>query len=308
MINRRQFIASATAAAVGLWLPRDGMFRPGGLPLAFSTLGTPDWEWLRILDVAKANGYHGIELRTLGGTEDLPNRPEFARDQISETRKELMARDLRVVCVGSGASMHESDPDLRTAARDQVRRFVDLAACLDAPFVRVFGDRYPPGEEREAVVERVADGLREAGRYAGERGVTILLESHGDFTDSDSILELLRRTSSDHVALLWDAHHTFVQAREEPEETVRRLGPYIRHVHLKDSVASRSGRRYVLTGTGEVPIRRQVVALVDAGYDGVVSFEWEKRWHPDIEDPEVAIPHFATAMARYAPDVELTDP
>ena len=29
-----------------------------------------------------------------------------------------------------------------------------------------------------------------------------------------------------------------------------------------------------------------------AGGDRWVSFEWEKRWHPAIEEPEVALPHF----------------
>ena len=103
------------------------------------------------------------------------------------------------------------------------------------------------------------------------------------------------------MALLWDAHHTFVSGKESPEDTVRQLGRYIRHTHLKDSVpaATEGGRRYVLTGTGEVPVRRQIEALVKTGYRGVYSFEWEKRWHPEIAEPEVAIAQFATVAGEY---------
>jgi len=70
---------------------------------------------------------------------------------------------------------------------------------------------------------------------------------------------------------------------------------------LKDSVpaATAGGRRYVLTGTGEVPVQRQIEALVKIGYRGFYSFEWEKRWHPDIAEPEVAIAQFATVVAEY---------
>ena len=39
--------------------------------------------------------------------------------------------------------------------------------------------------------------------------------------------------------------------------------------------------------------------LAKNGYKGYYCFEWEKRWHPDIEEPEVAFPHYATTMRQY---------
>jgi fatty-acyl-CoA synthase len=30
--------------------------------------------------------------------------------------------------------------------------------------------------------------------------------------------------------------------------------------------------------------------LGDRGYDGYVSVEWEKRWHPELAEPEIALP------------------
>jgi len=46
-------------------------------------------------------------------------------------------------------------------------------------------------------------------------------------------------------------------------------------------------------------VRRQIEALVKIGYRGYYSFEWEKRWHPDIAEPEVAIAQFATVATEY---------
>src|SRR5206468_2203856 len=102
-----------------------------------------------------------------------------------------------------------------------------------------------------------AGALRGLGDYARRKGVTVLIESHGAFTDSPALLEILQKADSPNVALLWDAHHTFVSGKEQPEDTVRQLGHYIRHTHLKDSVPAGNDRRYVLTGTGEVPVKRQ---------------------------------------------------
>jgi predicted xylose isomerase-like sugar epimerase len=54
----------------------------------------------------------------------------------------------------------------------------------------------------------------------------------------------------------------------------------------------------VLTGKGDVPVAEQVKVLVGAGYRGYYCFEWEKKWHPEIEEPEVAFPHYAKAMGE----------
>lgn len=36
---------------------------------------------------------------------------------------------------------------------------------------------------------------------------------------------------------------------------------------------------------------------VHNGHGFLEGIEWEKAWHPEIEDPEVAIPQFARYMA-----------
>jgi sugar phosphate isomerase/epimerase len=46
----------------------------------------------------------------------------------------------------------------------------------------------------------------------------------------------------------------------------------------------------VLLGQGEVPVQEMIALLAHDGYQGWVSVEWEKRWHPEIEEPEVALP------------------
>jgi sugar phosphate isomerase/epimerase len=232
---------------------------------------------------------------------DLTKVPELAPDRIADAKHALADHGLSVSDLGSSASMHEMDPAKRAAQLDEGRRFIDLAQRLDAPYIRVFGNQYLPGVPRDAMLAHIAGGLRELGDYARERHVTVLIESHGDFTDSPSLLELLQRADSPGVALLWDAHHTFVSGNEEPEHTVAQLGRYIRHTHLKDSVPAQTegGRRYVLTGTGDVPVRRQVAALKKIGYRGSYSFEWEKRWHPEIEEPEVAFAQYAKVIREY---------
>ena len=309
MSSRRDFLLStsaALAAACGFAhrgapaaTPVASRTPSGRLPIGFSTLGTPAWSWDRILDVAQTNRYATIELRGLGEAMDLTRRPEFSPAQRPATLRQLESHGLRVSCLGASASMHEMDPGKRAAQLDEGRRFIDLAHALGAPYVRVFGNEFVKDVPRDTMLAHVASGLRELGEHAGARNVTVLLESHGDFTRSPVLLELMERTASPAVAILWDAHHTFASGKEEPEESVRLLGRWIRHTHLKDSVPSGSDRRYVLTGKGDVPVERQITALVKSGYRGQYSFEWEKRWHPEIEDPDIAIPDFALVAGAW---------
>jgi len=269
------------------------------LPLGFSTLGCPTWPWAKILDFAAEQQFASIELRGILENMDLTQVPELAPERLGETKRQLKAHGLSVSCLGASAQMHDLDPAKHAAQLDEARRFIDLAHALSAPYVRVFGNEYVKDVPREQMLAHIGGALRSLGDYAEPKNVTVIIESHGDFTDSPALLEILQRADSPNVALLWDAHHTFVSGKEQPEDTVRQLGRYIRHTHLKDSVPAGNDRRYVLTGTGDVPVKRQIAALAKIGYRGFYSFEWEKRWHPEIEEPEVAIAQYARTAAEY---------
>ncbi|OLD95987.1 MAG: hypothetical protein AUG80_15205 [Candidatus Rokubacteria bacterium 13_1_20CM_4_68_9] len=292
MTTRREFVATTAA----LLLPWQSAPK---LPLGFSTLGCPTWPWPKILDFAAEHQFAAVELRGILTNMDLTKVPELAPDHIADAKRQLAAHGLSVSCLGASANMHDMDPVKHAAQLDEARRFIDLAQALGAPFVRVFGNEYVAGVPRDQMLAHIAGALHELGDYAKGKGVTVLIESHGAFTDSPALLEILQRSGSPNVALLWDAHHTFVSGKEQPEDTVRQLGRYIRHTHLKDSVPAGNDRRYVLTGTGEVPVKRQIAALVKIGYRGYYSFEWEKRWHPEIEEPEVAFAQYASVAAGY---------
>src|SRR6266852_8897502 len=268
----------------------------GRLPIGFSTLGCPSWDWLKILDFAQQNGFAAVELRGMQGTMDLPSRPEFGATRLEQSKKEIADRGLRISCVSSSANLHTAGKEHEQQLAD-ARRFIDLASQLGAPYVRVFGNKLVG--PRAPALEHIAAALRELGDYGGPKNVTVLLESHGDFTDSPTLREILEKAGSSHVGLLWDAHNTYVYGKEEPGVTVNLLGRYIRHTHLKDSRTEGSNEHYVLTGRGDVPVKHQVQLLAKSGYEGYYSFEWEKAWHPEIEEPEIAIADFARAVTQY---------
>jgi sugar phosphate isomerase/epimerase len=296
-VDRRNFLLALSAAMA---TPIAGFAAAKGKSLlSFSTLGCPKWDWKTILGNAAQWGFSGIELRGIQAEMDLTQRPEFAPNRIQQSRAELREKNLKITNLGSSARMHEPDPVVRAKQLDEGKRFIDLAQSLKAPYIRVFGDKYVEGEPKEKTIERIVAGLKELGAHAKGSGVSVLIESHGDFPDSATLKRILESVNLPNVALLWDAHHTCVAGKETPADTYQAVGRQVRHVHLKDSVPKGTDRQYVLTGKGDVPVKETVRVLAQNGYKGYYNLEWEKTWIPELEEPEIVFPQFAQVMKEY---------
>jgi sugar phosphate isomerase/epimerase len=301
MLTRRDLLKTLTTTAVTAAVSR-GLGAASRPTLAFSTLGCPNWSWRQILDTAVKEGYGAVELRGLMGEMDLPKSPVLAGTAAATALKDVKAAGLRIACVSASSQLHSPDAAERAKQMDEARRFIDLAHRLEAPNVRVFGNNWVKEEAREVTLARVSAGLRELVEAAKGSGAEIIIESHGDFTDSATLTTLLDAAPG--AGLLWDTHHTVVAAKEDPKETFAKLGKWARHTHIKDSVpgpdpSKPDDRAYVLTGTGQVPVKQIVQTLVQGGYTGCLCFEWEKKWHPEIAEPEIAIPQYAKTVKAW---------
>jgi len=168
MINRRDFVGAAAASVLA------GCARVRGagagdarttaaarLPIGFSTLGTPKWDWIPTLDFAAAQGFSAVELRGIRDSMDLSQRAEFQPARIAQTRRELTDRGLAVPVLGASINMHEKDVAKYDAAMAETRRFIDVASALGAPYVRVFGNTLVKSAPRAPQLAYIARGLRD---------------------------------------------------------------------------------------------------------------------------------------------------
>lgn len=300
--------------------------------IAFSTLSCPDWTWNRILECGPRFGYDGVELRLLERDTDLLNMPLFQPSQLEARRRELAAAGFQVCGLASSVRFDYPERRQRDEQIEIGRRFLDLAAALGASFVRVFGDAFPEHADaaaQERTIQQVVEGLGRLGEYAASLQQGVIIETHGDFSDSRVMRKTLSQIDSPAVGVLWDTHHPWRFYGEPLEETIERLKPWIRHTHWKDSVTRpaprendpqvqqaatqahslMSGHRhadYVLFGGGEFPAETCLHLLDGIGYGGWFSLEWEKMWHPELEDPEVALPLFPHKLRRLAQIVQNT--
>lgn len=288
------------------------------LQISFSTLACPDWGWHDVLTYGPKYDYDGVEVRLLNRETNLLQVPDLQPSQWNLRKRELDDAGFQVACLASSIRFDNTSPDVRAEQLDIGRRYLDLAVALGCSRIRVFGDVLPPESDpsaRHAAFDWIAAGLRDLGELAQPLGVQILLETHGDFSASPPAAEVMQRANHPHVGLVWDTHHPWRFFNEPLTESWERLQPWTRHTHWKDSVllpesysqtaekqaaahaaaALMAGHRhadYVLFLGGEFPARECLQLLLNAGYDGWHSLEWEKMWHPELLDPEVALPLF----------------
>jgi sugar phosphate isomerase/epimerase len=267
------------------------------MKLAFSTLGCPTWDLGRIAEGALRHGYDAVELRCLGGDVDLLNRPEMQPDRVAETRSLFAERGLEICCVDSSSAFHALDRATRVRNVEDAARHAELAARLGSPLVRVFPNEVPAGSDAAATRDRIVSALRDVSARAPS-GVAIGLETHGDFATGVSAAEIVDLVDRANVGIVWDAANTFMAGEAIPE-SASAVSPRLLHVHLKDARPSSDERKWqpVLAGRGLVPFAEVIAALERIGYGGYVSFEWEKYWHPSIEDPDVAFADFRRVVA-----------
>jgi len=259
--------------------------------ISFSTLGCPNWRVPQIVEMAVHAGYDGIELRFVEGEDSLWKLAAFQSEALRETCSRFEDAGLAISCVDTSCRFDSPDANERERWIDEGVRMAELAAELQAPGIRVFGDRIQPGVEREVTRGWIRDAIQRLSEKIAALGVEVWLETHGDFSRAEEVLATVPQR--DGVGVVWDAASAFIECGEYPLQNGKQLAALIRHVHIKDLRGHTTKRIPVLTGGGEFPLAEVCVAVKTINYAGFLSFEWEKKWHPEIEPPEIALPHFA---------------
>jgi len=266
------------------------------MKIAFSTLGCPDFSWTDIYSMAKDFGFDGIEIRGLGNEIYAVKAQPFTESELPQTIKKLSELRLEIPCLSSGCCLKFAEDEEKNFK--EIVEYITLASKLGTPYVRILGDLEPApeGDVDDAVV---LAALKRLVPVAEEKGVTLLVETNGVYSDTSRLCSLLNNIASDAVGALWDVHHPYRFAGETPGKTIQNLGAYIKYVHIKDSVVEDGVIRYRMLGEGDLPIDDIMLALRSINYEGYISLEWVKRWAADLDDAGIVFPNFANYMNRY---------
>jgi sugar phosphate isomerase/epimerase len=265
--------------------------------IAFTTLGCPVWDLDTICRRGREHGYDGVDFRGYLDTVDVTTLPLFTTG-VAEVRRKL--GDAGLAVSGISTSIRVCEKSKLIDNLDEARRSIALARELGTSNLRVFGGGDLTAHGRDDLARTGCETVERLLELDGARELHWLFETHDNWVRAADCKLLLDNVLSPAFGALWDMGHTPRVGGESPRETWAAIGARIGYTHCKDAVhdprhpqAMEDGWRYVLPGQGELPLAESIALLKSHGYVGWLMFEHEKRWHPELPEPEVAFPAYS---------------
>ena len=253
------------------------------------------------MDVLDRLDIHYIETRGIDGK----NISEYTPAEAKTIHARLKDRGFAVSALGSPiGKIGVNDPF--APHLDNFRRLIDVAHELDTRYIRMFSFYTPQGEDpaacRDEVMQRLS-ALVEANRGSG---VTLLHENekaiYGD--TPERCLDILK-TFDGEILCTYDPSN-FVQCGVDNEAAYNMLAPYVRYLHVKDSVYVHNSERvdhgfenvsdaHRPAGQGDGKVAWILSQLAQSGYEGFASIEPHLSNNPNV--PGTGADKFAAAAA-----------
>lgn len=263
------------------------------MKLCGHTMGMPKKDIFESISFCAELGLEGIEVRCAENGQ--MHLEALTADDIARIRDHAAAEGVAIACLTPYYRDFMTD-EAAAATLDSYRLACGIARELGCGLVRAISGVWPQADrERREVFERSVAGYREAAVIAADHGVTLAVETHGGqltFSAAES-REFVEAVDHPALGVLWDPYWVRVRGEEDLAQTIDLIGPRIVHVHAKNVRFDADGTRHtVMIDEGELDWCAILAALADLGYDGYISDEYEKFWHPEeLPEPEVGMAH-----------------
>jgi sugar phosphate isomerase/epimerase len=199
----------------------------------------PGVSLMALLDFCAKNNFDAIDPTGYF----FPSYPEVPTDEYVNTFKRR-AFELGLGISGTGVrnNFTTSDKAVRAAAVQHIKEWVEVAARLGAPVLRVFADTQMRSMTwhdvakdctRDQVQAWIVDALKDCAEHGKKYGVIIGVQNHGDFLQSgDELLALINGVGSDYCGAIVDTGYF---KTPDPYADMAKVAPYAVNWQIKQS-------------------------------------------------------------------------
>jgi sugar phosphate isomerase/epimerase len=233
-------------------------------------------DMFKFVDYCAAHGCDGAELTSYFFAEE-------SDDYLIKLRRHCFLRGVAIsgTAIGNNFSLPKG-PKL-TDEIAATKKWIDRAAVLGAPHIRVFAGIAPKGFARAEADKTVISSLEECCDYAGRKGIFLGLENHDSIGAADTLLPMIKAVNSSWLGINLDSGNF---RTDDPYQDFAACVPYAVNVQFKTEVHAGSG-----TAKKPADMKRFAQLLRDGGYQGWVALEYEAK-----EDPHTAVPRLLQQM------------
>ena len=261
------------------------------MKLSFSTNG---WglSFDKLLYLLEENKISGLEIHDLNAPCFSCEKP-FSVENIKETARKLFTHGISISCIDVvGNLANKNDKEANTS---EILNAISTASMLNCPFVRLHAYDFDNDQTDAYLLDFLPKFIEEA----DNKGITLLIESMGVYSDTKRLADFLGKFACDNLSALWDIHHTYTFANEKANVSIKNLGKHVKHIHIKDSAIINGEVKYKLLGEGDLPIKEVFNSLRSVNYENYVSLELMPEWLSSLGDADIVIPQFAGYMGSF---------
>ncbi len=254
------------------------------MKLAFSTNAYLNHSFAETCKRLAEIGYRGVEIMA-----DVPHAwPAYLLPEQKQAIRDALSRNSLSIANINAFMMHavndhrqkywhpswiEPDVNYRRVRIDHTKRALSLAKELGAKCITTEPGGPLEGRPWGDCLKLFVEMLKPVVEHAEKEQVLLLVEPEPDLLieTADQYLEFAGKISSPFLGLNFDIGHSYC-VKDDPADTIRRLGKLIRHVHLEDIAPTRV-HHHMIPGEGAIDFGAALTALKEVGYEGWVTIE-----------------------------------
>jgi sugar phosphate isomerase/epimerase len=209
-------------------------------------------------------GVDGAELTSYYFPKDVTD------EQLLAIRRHAHIRGVSI----SGTSVGNTFTHPPGADRDKqvadVKAWIDKAAILGAPHIRVFAGSVQKGGTQEQAIKDCIAQLEECAEYAGKRGIFLGIENHhGIVAEAANLIEIVKAVKSPWVGINFDSGNF---QTDDPYGDLAKIAPYTVNAQIKTEMKPRGAK-----DRSPADLEKVVGILKAANYQGFVTLEFEEK-------------------------------
>lgn len=253
----------------------------------------PESDLLTLAAKARAWGFDGLELDCVGGERHLPAVPDL-NGHAGQTRTRLQEQNVRIEALSLDVALDSSDRRENARRRGLIREYLDVAAGIGCPSVRISVGRVQSLDTFDNALSRILENLLPLVDAAAPLGVTILLENSHEFSTSAALWYLLDGVGHPSLGACWSQVRALVLP-ERPTVSIPRLGSKLGLVHIADVTLDERGVPLAHTrlGEGAAEVAKQVDLLRGVAYDGCLVYDAPAEAVGRLGGPDEVLPQAA---------------
>ena len=175
--------------------------------------------------------------------------------------------DISGTAIGNDFCLPEGEK--RQAELKLCRDWIDHAAIMGAPVIRIFAGRVPKGGTEEEALDLCVAGINESLDYAAKKGVLLALENHGGITATpEQLLSIVDRVKdSKWFGVNYDSGNF---RTEDPYGDHEKIAPFAVNAQIKVALKTPDNQHK------KADLKRMVEILRAANYRGYIVLEYEE--------------------------------